>query len=138
MAKKDTFEKMYDLYNAIVDIDRIINSTDDINQNGECKLDQVLFYVKDIPKSEYNPQIAAEIINSIRTAIVEIYSKTAQEINNDIGSGMVSMGCRQESPIAGKIPVMINPTQVQNNFGLGARKNNVERGMIYAAGQQTN
>ena len=78
MAKKDTFEKMYDLYNAIV------NSTDDINQNGECKLDQVLFYVKDIPKSEYNPQIAAEIISSIRTAIVEIYSKTAQEINNDI------------------------------------------------------
>ena len=135
MAKKDTFEKMYDLYNAIVDIDRIVNASDEINQNGECKLDQVLFYVKDIPKADYDIQFSTQIIQNIRAAIVEMYSKVSQEINDDIGNGTapVSMGCRQNPPIM--IPQFTPPNKVQNNFGLGAVKNNRERGSIYAAGQ---
>lgn len=133
MAKKDTFDKMYDLYNAIVDIDKIVNAPDEINQNGECKLDQVLFYVRDIPKTEYDDQYSAQIIQSIRSAIVEMYSRISQEINNDISSGTKpAMGCRQDPPF--KFPQFTPPDPV-HNFGLGAVKNNRERGSVYAAGQ---
>ena len=46
MAKKDTFDKMHKLYNAIKDIDRIIESPDEKDRNGDCKLDRILLYVK--------------------------------------------------------------------------------------------
>lgn len=136
MAKKDTFEKMYDLYNAIIDIDKIISSTDDINQNGESKLDQVLFYVKDIPKADYNPQYSTQIIECIRAAIVDMYNKVAKEINDDItGGSPAPMGCRQDPPFS-RVPQFTKPDQVVNNFGIGAAKNNNrERGNVYAAGQ---
>lgn len=90
MAKKDTFEKMYELYNAIIDIDKIINSPKEKDQNGDTKLDQVLFCVRDIPKDEYNPEYANQIILNIRAAIVEMYNKVSSEINEDIVKGQES------------------------------------------------
>lgn len=90
MAKKDTFDKMYDLYNAIIDIDKIINCPREKDQNGDTKLDQVLFYVRDIPKDEYNPEYSNQIILYIRAAIVEMYNKVSLEINEDINIGQES------------------------------------------------
>lgn len=84
MAKKDTFDKMYELYNAIIDIDRIINNPKEKDQNGDTKLDQVLFYVRDIPKDEYNPEYANQIILNIRAAIVEMYNNVLSELNEDV------------------------------------------------------
>lgn len=133
MAKKDTFEKMYDLYNAIVDIDKIIHSPDDINQNGECKLDQILFYVRDIPKADYNPEISSQIIQCIRSAIVEMYNKTSQEITNDISSG-ASMGCRQDIhvPPRTSIPIFAHQPAADILGDTARRKNSMERGSVYA------
>ena len=87
MAKKDTFDNMYTLYTAINDIDKIVNDPNEIDQNDQCKLDQVLLYVKDIPKKDYNPELSATIISCIRQAIVELYEKEASTITESIAAG---------------------------------------------------
>lgn len=133
MAKKDTFEKMCDLYNAIIDIDRVINSAEVVNQNAECKLDQVLFYVKDIPKADYNPEYSDTIIQCIRSAIVEIYNNISEEINAEIAGVQPPMGCRQDHPFIKDL----KSAQAVNYFGLKNVKN-VERGIDdYGATGQT-
>ena len=129
MAKKDTFDKMYSLYNAIADIDKIVNSPNDVDQNGECKLDQVLFYVKEIPKKEYNVELSNQIISCIRSAIVEMYNKTAQEINNDISAGAPVVAKGSTTPKSSTIPnvnLQVNPARQSfhkfasdNGFGNG-------------------
>lgn len=102
MAKKDTFDKMYELYNAIIDIDRIINDPKEKDQNGDTKLDQVLFYVRDIPKDEYNPEYANQIILNIRAAIVEMYTNVSSELNNDVVK-------TQESKLGSIQKIVIDP-----------------------------
>lgn len=97
MAKKDTFDNMYTLYTAIDDIDKIINDPNEINQNGECKLDQILFYVKDIPKKSYNPELSATIISCIRQAVVELYEKEAATITDCIVVGTAKVNVQDDS-----------------------------------------
>ena len=49
----------------------------------------------------------------------------------------MAMGCRQEPPVQfTRVPQLTPPNQVQNHFGIGAAKNNIERGNVYAARQQ--
>ena len=143
MAKKDTFEKMYNLYNAIVDIDKIVNSPNEVDMNGECKLDQVLFYVRDIPKKDYPEEYTAYIISSIRASIVELYNKTLQEINKDIITGdnapnPIISGLTKPSDSNMDIPnFLLRPTRhniVGQPIGSAGvnKKNYVERGMVHA------
>lgn len=143
MAKKDTFEKMYTLYNAIVDIDKIVSSPNELDINGECKLDQILFYVRDIPKKDYPAEYTSYIISSIRASIVELYNKTVQEVNEDIIAGenipnQVISGSTKPSNSNIDIPTFLSRPIRHNVTGqpLGSfgsnKKNYVERGSVYA------
>ena len=151
MAKKDTFEKLHALYSAIVDIDRIVNSPNQFDLNGECKLDQILFYVRDIPKKDYPTECTNKIISCIRSSIVDMYGKTLEEINRDIKdindtNENITEGNEEEiistqipvtNPVNMKIPNFISHTSVNKMplNGINSRgniKNNVERGTVHA------
>ena len=83
MTKKENFEKMYELYSAILDIDKIMSMTDN-ELNGESRLEKILFYTRNIPRTDYNTVYADNIIKNIRSAIVEMYNNAFDEINKDI------------------------------------------------------
>lgn len=137
MAKKDTFEKMYTLYNAIVDIDKIVNSPTEFDANGECKLDQVLFYVRDIPKKDYPPEYTLAIISSIRASIVELYNRTIQEVNQDIipaDNNSIVAGLTKPSVPNMEIPQFVSRSNTNNQIMKPERysKNFIQRGTVHA------
>ena len=118
MAKKDTFDKMYELYNAIVDIDKIVNDSSEKDQNGDCKLERVLFYVKDIPKDQYPKEYSDKIINYIRSAIVSIYDQVKRELDNDISKAVEDKA--EPTVVEKKIPISIPKQIPKSNTNLGS------------------
>lgn len=114
MAKKDTFDKMYDLYNAIIDIDKIINDNNIKDQNGECKLERVLFCVKDISMKDYSLDHSNAIINHIRTAVVEMYNQVLVELNSDI-TKPTNVASLNNTKIATAERIGQNPTTLSMN-----------------------
>lgn len=89
MSKKDTFNKMYELHTAITDIDKIMSRSEELDQNGDTKLDAILVTVQNIPKKDYDKQLANNIANGIRSAILDMYNRTASELNGEINKSTV-------------------------------------------------
>lgn len=81
MSAKSEFEALQVLYQAIVDIDRSINRPRDDNFAASL-LEDVLNDIKFINKKEFSDKYTLPIVNNIREAVVEMY-KRQQEIIND-------------------------------------------------------
>ena len=77
---KHEFEEINELYTAIKDIDKIMSRTN----NNESRLENVLHVVKEIDKSNYDPEIEESIIKYIRSAILKMYVDRMKTINDQI------------------------------------------------------
>lgn len=77
---KHEFEEINELYTAIKDIDKIMSR----KSNNESRLENVLHVVKEIDKSNYDPEIEESIIKYIRSAILKMYVDRMKTINDQI------------------------------------------------------
>lgn len=77
---KDCFVELNELYTSIQDMDRVCNNP----SSEETKLEDVLFAVKNIDTSQYKDEYVETIVNAIRKALVDLYTKKIAEINNSI------------------------------------------------------
>ena len=86
MAISDNFEKLKDLYTAIVDLDNILNSDTDE------KFDFAVNVVKNLNKKEFSQELQNKIILDIREAIEQIYVRDMNSVNESISLGAVMIG----------------------------------------------
>lgn len=77
---KHEFEEIDELYTAIKDIDKIMSRA----SNNESRLENVLHVVKEIDKSNYDPEIELSIIKYIRSAIMKMYIDRMKTLNESI------------------------------------------------------
>lgn len=73
------FKNIDKIYTAIKDIDKALKST------STDKLDDVMNYINDIERKNFDVEILNEVIGSIRKILVKLYLEELSVYNKDIG-----------------------------------------------------
>ena len=72
------FDKLSTVYDAIKGLDKVLESKND------DKIEEVINCIKEIDRSEFDPEIQNRIITDFKEALLKIYNDTLESLNLDI------------------------------------------------------
>ena len=108
--------KMKLLFDCLNDINDIIECDNDNRvRNHDTKLDAVLSVIQEIDKKDFDDKLTDVIINSIKTAIEDIYRKEVMTLNREIGFSINMDHCERVTT-QNKYSEIEKPIPIDRNF----------------------